>query len=418
MNPLLLSDYPSAGGASPTASLRWGTRCLVNTWSDINALKSGLLVRRMFSWAMCQPTAGGPYVWTEPDSWIPAATAAGIPVMAVLSKAPAWATGGAGAGNKYPAGHQNDFFNFCAAAVTHYPQVAYWEIMNEPDNTSASGTWSSAQVAEILIGAANAMVAARSTAKVIGICTMMSFSRKQSFVNPILNAIRGVSSIYGVSMHTYTRPNAPELADGGSLVAQLGTAVSMMDAAGFTGPLFITEFGDPTTYSGARLPSYVSEADASRWLVRQSIIQGSFARVERSIQFQLWGGSTAIEEGGMGLVRGPNDRGGPGETSAGPEGSFKPGYYSYKNMMRILDETTVSITAQSTGPIYKYRFDKAGGAYGYIIWCLSGALAASLSGLTPTVKVTQNDGTSATVATTDGTLTISATIDPQYVEPI
>lgn len=419
MKPFMLAGVPGGSGPPPPAGfLRWGTRCKSDIWSTINALRPGILVRRAFAWGSIQATAGGPYNWSGPDSWIPAATAAGIPLMCVVSQAPAWATGGAGAGNKYPAGHQNDFYNFCAAAANRYPQVAYWEIMNEPDNTPASGTWTSAQVAEIAIGAANAMVAARSTAKVIAICTMMSFARKPAFVNPILNAIGSVSTVYGVSMHAYTRPNAPELAVGGNLVSQLSTAFSMMDAAGFDGPLFITEFGDPTTYSGPRLPSYVSEADAALWLVRQSIIHGSFPRLERSVQFQLPGWESTIEEGGMGLIRGPNDRGGPGETSAGPDGSFKPGYYSLKNMMQILDGTTISITAQSTGPLYQYRFDKEGGAYGYIIWSVSGTVAAPLSGLTPTVKITQNNGTSATVATTGGAITLSATPAPQYIEPI
>lgn len=419
MKPLLLQGAPQvATPPPPSAYLRWGTRYLENDWSKVTALKPGLLIRRMVAWSSVQPTAGGAYDWSSTDSWIPSAAAAGIKIMGVLSKAPTWATGGAGAGNKYPAGNQNAFYSLCAAAAAHYPQVDYWEIMNEPDNTSASGTWTSAQVAEILIGAANAIVAARSTAKVIGICTMMSFSRKQSFVNPILNAIRGVSTIYGVSMHAYTRPNAPELATGGSMVTQVATAISMMDAAGFTGPLFITEFGDPTTFAGARSPGWVSEADAANWLVRQSIIHASFPRVERSVQFQLPGSSTTTEEGGMGLIRGANDRGGPGETSAGPAGSFKPGYHSLKNMMGILDETAISIIAQSTGPLYKYRYEKTGGVYGFIIWCVSGEISTVLTGLTSSVKVTQNNGSSATVATTDGALTISATPSPQYIEPI
>lgn len=420
MNPLFLmmGAPPGEGQPPPAGFLRWGTRYLENDWPKVTALKPGLLIRRMVAWSSVQPTAGGAYNWSSTDSWIPGAAAAGIKIMGVLSKAPTWATGGAGAGNKYPVGNQNAFYSFCAAAAARYPQVDYWEVMNEPDNTGASGPWTSAQVAEILIGAANAIVAARSGAKAIGICTMMNFARKQSFVNPILNAIRGVSTIYGVSMHAYTRPYAPELATGGSLVTMMATSISMMDAAGFSGPLFITEFGDPTTFAGARSPGWVSEADAANWLVRQSIIQASFARVERSIQFQLPGSSTSTEEGGMGLIRGANDRGGAGETSAGPAGSFKPGYASYKNMIEKLDQTTISITAQSAGPLYRYRYDKVGGSYGYIIWCVSGSLATTIAGLTPTARVTQNNGTSATVPTTDGALTIAATPAPQYIEPI
>ena len=119
----------------------------------------------------------------------------------------------------------------------------------------------------------------------------------------------------------------------------------------------------------------------------------------------------------MGLVRGPNDRGGPGETSAGPAGSFKPGYYSLKNMMAIVPDNSV-VTRLSTGPLWKVRFDKPNGNFGWAIWCTSGTVAAPFTGLTPTVKVTQNDGTAATVATTGGALTISATTAVQYVEPI
>jgi len=376
-----------------------------------------MLVRRSFNWGSVETSATSGYNWSGTDAWIAAATAKGIKIMAVASQAPAWATNGRGAGNKYPEGHQSDFYDFCAAAAARYPQVAYWEIMNEPDLNS----WTSAQVAEILIGAANAVVGARPAAKCIGICTAGSFARLSTFVTPILNAIRGVSSIYGVSFHDYTRPYAPELVPsgrGGPLITQMNNSIAMMDTAGFTGKLFITEFGCPTTYSGTRLDGYVSEADAARWIVRQSIIHGSYSRMERSVQFQLFGSSTAIEEGGMGLIRGANDRGGPGETSAGPAGSKKPGYFSYQNMMDILDENTTSITAQSTGPLYKYRYDKVGGVFGYIVWTTTGTQSAALTGLTDTVTVTQNNGTSATQSTTSGNITITATVDPQYIETI
>lgn len=413
-NTLLLACQPGAS-TPPTPSLRWGTRANENDWAAVNALKSGLLVRRQLPWASVQGTKGGAYNWSGPDAWIPAATAAGVPLMVVLERAPAWATAGKGAGNYYPANNQDDFYDFCAAAAARYPQVKYWEIMNEPNFRG----WTPQQVGEILDGAARAMVSARSTAKVIGIVRAGALgSGAQAWTGTILDIIKG-APVYGVSYHDYSRPDPPETAKNhGPLITQIENSIAVLDAHEFRGKLFITEFGFPTTYAGARDSGYTSEADAARWTVRQSIIHGSYDRIEASVQFKLWGGSTTIEEGGMGLIRGPNDRGGPGETSAGPAGSFKPGYYSYQNMMRILDETTVSITAISVGPLWKYRFDKLSGAYGYIVWCLSGTVATTLTDLTPTVKVTQNDGTSAVMVTTDGTLTLSATVDPQYIEPI
>ena len=433
MNPLLLACPVSHAPPPPSSrTFRWATRETTNAWAGLNALKPGILVRRAFSWSAIQPTPTSAYNWSGPDAWINAATAAGLKVMAVVSQAPAWSNANPSdpshlngvAGNKYPFGHQDAFYAFCAAAAARYPQekVAYWEIMNEPDlNNFDRGTgpydWTGDHVGEILDGAARVMVAARSTAKVIGIVRSTCLSSATAWTTAALNRCRG-APIYGISWHDYSRPDAPESpSNQGPMLNQINNSIGLCRANGFNGKFFITEFGCPTTYSGPRKPGYVSEANAALWLPRQSLIHASFAEIEASVQFMFQGTSTDIEEGGMGLLRGPNDRGGPGETSAGPAGSFKPGYYSMKNLMAIVPDNSV-VTRLSTGPLWKFQFDKPNGDSGWAIWCTSGTVAAPFTGLTPTVKVTQNDGTSATVATTGGNLTLSATPAVQYVEPI
>lgn len=417
------------GGSVPPAAsgmLRWGTRYTENSnFALVSAHKPGLLIRHAFNWSGVQQNSGDPYNWSGIRSWVNAAKTAGLQILAVVGGCPEWATrpvasrpgDGPGPGQHYPIEHQEDYYAFCAAAVQEFPEIDFWEIFNEPNQDPPSKNWTAARVGEILNGAARAMVAANPNAKVGGISRAGCLSENPAWTNTILAAISG-APLHFLTWHDYARPRAPELASDGNVYDQVADSIALCRAGGFTGKFMITEFGYPTTYSAERKPGYTTEENQARWLVRQQLLHVCFPDLIRSVQFQLKGSSTDIEEGGMGLIRGANDRGGPGETPAGPAGSFKPGYYACQTLYAICDGSVVSYTAESRGPLYRVKFIREDGRYGYVVWTTAGTQPASFTGLPANVRVTQLLGTSATVATTSGALTITAGIDPQYVEVI
>ncbi len=91
-------------------------------------------VRQLFPWAEIEP-APGDYRWESWDRLVAAARAYDLGVVAVLTRAPAWARASEDADNPYgPPADPADFARFVSAFVTHYRgQIRYVQLWDEPN---------------------------------------------------------------------------------------------------------------------------------------------------------------------------------------------------------------------------------------------------------------------------------------------
>lgn len=102
---------------------------------EVAAATGATWVRLDLRWPMVEPSTKGAFVWTQPDRAYDAATAAGLRVLWVVSRVPAWARTGTDQ-YSYPTNLQ-DFTDFCAAAAARYSDRGHgspaFELWNEPN---------------------------------------------------------------------------------------------------------------------------------------------------------------------------------------------------------------------------------------------------------------------------------------------
>lgn len=395
-----------------TPYFRFGTRSnnvSPSNFTTIASLHPSVYLRTAWGWGGTEPTQNANYQWGNLDTKAANAAAKGIRLLGVLSQAPAWATGGAGAGNKYPVGFQQDFYDFCAAAADRYRNtVEAWEIMNEPNLNN----WTGPQVQEILIGASNAIHDVNPDAIVCGGCPSVPFftSRNAGSIQPaawstLFNNAQARAAMDVATYHYYVRPFMPESGNPtGGLHEVLQTQQDWCDDRSFSKPLWITEAGYPAPPTEG-LNAEVSEEDQARFSVRYSIICTLYPRTARYYQFQIFGSSTpGIEEGGMGLIR--------------PNGTFKPAWFAVQTCWGIFDHTLIKAerVAHANPNVWIVKFWRQGQKQGYAIWITSGTASVTLSNLPSQVRKTDLLGTQTLVSTSNNQLVVTATIDPQYVE--
>ncbi len=400
----------------PPHAFRFATRLLGGSAADYllaASLHTGMPVRTRFSWQAAEPTQGAAYVWTSMDQAVDRAQAAGCPLLGVLAQAPAWATGGVGAGNFYPLDHQIDYYNFCQAVSARYAgQVTYYEVMNEPNIRN----WTAAQYAEIVTGAGAALKTGDSTCKVISGVTAGPLNKPTTAGIPWATAVLNDAGCQAAtdiwSHHLYVRPFAPEIGDiKGPVDTMIEASLAFMDSHGASGKeLWTTEFGWPTTPT--TLPGWVTEADQARFLVREAIIHVRYPRVKQIYQFQLIGSDTGTDEGGgMGLTRGTGD-------PNGADGTHKPSFDAWQTMCSILDENLIDTVDISTGTTWNIKFNRTGGRWGHAVWSVSGAPSVTITGLGSTARRTFIYGNQDIVNTPNGSYTFNTSGDPIYIEGV
>jgi hypothetical protein len=88
-------------------------------------------IRIPINWLNIEPVKTTPrtYNWATADASILAGADAGLNFIATIANNPSWAAAHSGG----PVNDPQDLRDFVSAVVARYPQVAYWEIYNEPD---------------------------------------------------------------------------------------------------------------------------------------------------------------------------------------------------------------------------------------------------------------------------------------------
>jgi len=395
----------NAGDLAVTADIeRWGVVMQpggAERYSDVTSL-GVRMVRHGLRWRGAEPNAPvagvHTYTWAAHDAVVANTAAAGIRLCGVLSNGPAWAcpinT------NRFPASSLPDYFAFCTAIATRFAgRVEAYEIGNEPIGSGMTAD----EYKNMLLGASAAIRVVDRDVLVVGMVTDGTFvdagqTAHNTWCDIVLSDPAILAAMDAVSIHTYTRPFAPEIGDKrGPLDVRLANSTALLAGKGFTKPVFITEGNWPTAGPTAGV---VSEDDQARFLVRMAVINGVFCN--RYYPFQLYGSVTTDEAGGMGLIR--------------PDGTLKPAYTAWRTMAGILDRTVTRISAVSTTSTRCYRFDRSDGTYGFVMWCLTGTATMQFDGLPAVMRRTTLQGAQSTLNTTDGVLIVAIGIDPIYLE--
>jgi len=253
----------------------------------------------------------------------------------------------------------------------------------------------------LLIGASNAIRAADPNAKIVfNTNSMPGDPSIATWFPPLISdsAVRNAVDI--MSFHCYPRPAAPEIGNFvrnpvGPLDVRLDRTETILSANGWTGEVWITEGGWATNAPLA--DTIVSHADQARFLIRQAVIL--LERVNRYYMYTLYGGPDGVpvtDEGpGMGMLL----------DTLVPKISF--GAWKYLSNKPIAGLVRVTETL----PLWHYQH-----LTGHILWTTSGTVNKVITGLPSFVYKTDLFGTTTTVNTTNGSLTVAATIDPTYID--
>lgn len=425
----------SGSPAAVSGSIMWGTRDpnpTVSGSSSINALHAGMVIRTGIMWEGLDPSlsGNGPFNWSKIDNLVNIRS--GCKWLIVIKGGPSGTRP-----NKYPGdAYVTPYANFCAALVNKYnaPSIYGVEFYNEPN----LALWTGTQVGRIAAACANAIApinAAKPAASRIKVIVGV-WSGNENMRTPtqriidFYNTIVPVKSkIDMVSYHPYHRHYPPELTSRegpAGMQFQMQQVISSAAAHGYDGNFAATEFGWTTMPTDGSVINYVPEAYSARYCVRQMIMMFAHGagKFQLIVQFQMFGTSTpTIEEGGLGMVRCSTDKDDNGNIPGA--GTLKPLYYGYKTMASIIDETSTSATPittpdPTTNAVFRYRYDKTGGKYGWVFWTvpLGAVTALTLNGLPSTVRKTLQGGAQSMVTTTGGSLTVNATNDVTYIDAV
>lgn len=399
-----------------TPYFRYGSRLQTTGTAQFdiaNDLYNGLPIRTAWGWRGCVgsvPTKT--YTWGGLDAKAANAASRGIKLLGVLSQGPAWASSNGG-GNYYPDLYPEYFYDFCGKAAARFKGVVdAFEIYNEPNLRS----WTGAQVTQIFIGAATAIRAANPNAIICGGCPSVPFytSRNAASIQPSAWAAffenTQVRSLMDVaSYHQYQRPFTIDDHDHplGNLDTIIQNNQNFCSLHGWNGDCWITEGGYPTSTYG--LSGEVTEAEQARGLVKYCIVVAMFQKLTRFYQFQLLGyntpGPPPIEEGGQGITR--------------PDGTKKPAFGALKSLFTLFDADLLKaqrITFPGNANCWVVKYWRKNQRQGYAYWTSRGTQDILFDNAPSQVRKMSFQGVRSIVNTSDNKITLTAGVDPQYVE--
>jgi hypothetical protein len=378
----------------------WGVGVGEGSCAPAHKLGDGICVRRSARWSRIEPRQGA-FAWAWPDGWVAEHEAHGVETLAILSSAPTWA---APTPQSFP-DDLNDYLNFARAFVSRYKgRIAAYEVWNEP----LLWGWTPEQTKAMHVAVYPVIKDADPAALVVGVAKDgfpvcgKGFAGANAWFDAVISDPAMRASMDVLSWHTYTRPNAPEIGGAGGKGAvdrQMQASMALLAKRGWTGPCWVTEGGWPTATGKLS----VSEDEHARYIVRMAIINRSFA--DRFYAYTLHSGTNPDdEEANYGLLR--------------ANGTEKPAFQAYRTLNAIIGPADL-VEVPLAPDVRSYRFACGDGAWGYVLWTVSGSAPVTLQGLSPAVRLTKLLGQqSPPVLSDDGTLTVTATVDPLYVESI
>lgn len=381
---------------APFLNPGWGVRIVSGTSAEVFArafTELGVTQARIgLNWEAVEPVKGQPYRWST-DKNVDRSEAAGLKMLGVIARGPAWA-----AGENWPGEDLPSYLDVCEAVATRYRgRVQAYEIWNEPHLHGFTPD----QYRAMLVGAYPRIKAGDPDAAVVGFALNGTPSEplqadKTAWFRTLIADPKVRASMDALSWHVYSGKQPPEFGDQrGSIDVRMQSSLAMLAEYGWTKPTVVSE-GGYTTDEG---PGWaVSEADQTRFNVRLAIICMSY--VPTYFHFEY----TAKGSGGFGLLRKDDTQG-----SAA---------IAFQTMARILNCRTFGVYPVPNPKVRIYRFERSGMLPGFVLWTATGSAGHRLDGLTQNVRVTSMMGQSSLVGTTLGSLKVNVTQDPTYVEQL
>jgi len=321
------------------------------------------------------------------DHYLGAVQARGLQVLLILDFGNAVYTG-AEKGGPATEVERRAFARYCGEVVRRYKTfgVRAYEIWNEPN---ASTFWrprpNPEDYAGLLKAAYESCKDADPDATVLGCSTS---GTDLDFIGRVLDA-GGGRFMDGISFHPYCQPFAPE--------KKLLTDISKLKRIASGKPLWITEFGYPTSAGAAG----VDEEMQADYSVRAFLLARTTPEVERVFwyDFQNDGEDPDEPEFNFGLVR----------TDRTP----KPAYLAFRTMASLVRDLRPS-KFQVAGNTYLLRFGE-GKEGPTAIWRLGGTESVKIPCSGGRCRLIDRDGESRIVEAKGPFLEVSASEKPRYI---
>jgi hypothetical protein len=275
---------------------------------------------------------------------------------------------------RFPVDNLKSWQDYVATMVRTHPGVKQWEVWNEPPNFTADP--SPASYAKIVM-------AAHGTVKAIDPTVQIGLATKATNTAWLREAIlAGAAGHYDyVTVHPYERAGA--IADGWegpflAVVPQLRAMLSEVDPTKVGVPVEFTEVGAPAAqHPGSEDPRSTPEEQA-RTLVKvmtMGVAQGA----QRVSWYDPFDGDYDAGEAAYGLIA--------------RDGSTRPSFHAYKNLIGVLGERPTFVgLVQPQHDTYLFVFSRSDGQAAVVGWTHAARRTVSFSG---NVRLT-NPTTSAT----------------------
>jgi hypothetical protein len=396
---------------------------MLNTAADLGVKWS----REEVSWANLEPDKKGIYNWTSFDYWVDQLVQRGVGVVGTIQTTPYWASGvkttQAGWYWNAPRNPQ-DFVDFAYTAALHYAgKINVWEIWNEPDveGTFMCGCDRAARYAQMLAGSYAAIKKANPQATVlIGGLSIHDYNDAgMAFLNTVVTDSGGKLNFDVLSIHPYMPDRMPESTDPNTVVQnfpyRLDMSYKWLQAHGASDKeIWITEDGYSTCTGCGTLG--VSEVEQARRLIRLYVIAMGSPGVTHFDYFQAkdkFNSGPGDLWGNMSIMR--NDL------------SQKPSYTAYK----VLTQQLTGATFTGLGPItrgvnnrwqaqfdrYQYKFSTPNGPV-QVLWKIGEPESVDVPVSQSNVVLMKSDGTSTPLTVNNGTVNVTISEDPIFVDEI
>ncbi len=273
-------------------------------------------LREEFQWGLIDPERSGNYPagrWDLLDKVIAEETKQGFNIIGLLNDAP-------GTAPPDTAG----FVRFVRDTVRRYPQIRYWEVWNEPENSIYWPNPDPAAYTALLKAVSQAIKEENSSAQVISAGIVPTHA---DFLRGIY-ANGGWNAFDIVGLHPYVDPYTPEsgqIGDGGD-VSKMSALVAQFGAK----PIWATEYGWSTGQAD-RLAGGGSPVDAdtqANYLVRGAALLRA-AGVDRIIWYKFKDEGERDRYGMVDLGSGQTDYSQP-----------KPAYTAFRTLNQQLADST------------------------------------------------------------------------------
>lgn len=202
---------PDVGSQQP--SIAWEATSQMNADLDAMVAAGMTWVRADFYWSAIEPRRGR-FAWSATDTFVRAASARGLRVLAMPDYTPSWAR--SGPTDKYPPRDPHDFATFVQAAARRYAPMGVhaWEIWNEPNNAMFWAPRADPAAYTTLLKLAGAAIKRADPSATVVTGGLSPASDNGRDVSPLtfltqIYASGGRGSFDAVGYHPYSFPYAP-----------------------------------------------------------------------------------------------------------------------------------------------------------------------------------------------------------------